>query len=272
MDDFAMIARLLEALRPWSRHLVVVGGWAHRLHRFHEKASPPAYAALRTKDADIAFSPAAPIKGDIAGALGKAGFLEAASSEHTPPITQYRLGAEGGGFFAEFLAPLRGSEVKRKGKLDMTVAKAGVTAQKLRHLDLLLVEPWAVRLGEDVGVPVRPPIEVLLPNPVTFVAQKLLIRRKRAREKQAQDALYIHDTLELFGGELPNLHVLWRERIRPGLHERTARSVERLCREQFGVVDDVIRSAARLPQDRILLSERLQAACRYGLDEIFGTA
>ncbi len=267
-----MIARLLEALRPWSRHLVVVGGWAHRLHRFHEKASPPAYAALRTKDADIAFSPAAPIKGDIAGALGKAGFLEAASSEHTPPITQYRLGAEGGGFFAEFLAPLRGSEVKRKGKLDMTVAKAGVTAQKLRHLDLLLVEPWAVRLGEDVGVPVRPPIEVLLPNPVTFVAQKLLIRRKRAREKQAQDALYIHDTLELFGGDLPELRALWGERIRPGLHERTARSVESLCREQFGAVDDVIRSAARLPQDRILAPERLQAACRYGLDEIFGTA
>jgi hypothetical protein len=272
MDDLALIARLLEALRPWSGHLVIVGGWAHRLHRFHAKAAAPAYAALRTKDADIALSPSTPIEGDIAAALEKAGFQEAASMDHTPPITQYRLGTEGGGFYAEFLAPLHGSEVKRGGKPDIILAKAGVTAQKLRHLDLLLVEPWPVRLGENVGVPVRPPINVLLPNPVSFVAQKLLIRTDRARDKQAQDALYIHDTLELFGGVLPELSALWRERLRPGLHARTARTVERLCREHFGAVDDVIRSAARLPQDRTLLPERFQAACLYGLEEIFSAS
>ncbi len=25
-----------DALRPWLRHLVITGGWAGRLHRFHE--------------------------------------------------------------------------------------------------------------------------------------------------------------------------------------------------------------------------------------------
>lgn len=94
MDDFAAIARLLDALRPWLGHLVIVGGWAHRLHRFHPLAHPPAYAALRTRDADLAFSTSAPLMGDIAAALKAADFHEDVSGEHTPPITQYRLRAD----------------------------------------------------------------------------------------------------------------------------------------------------------------------------------
>lgn len=270
MDDFAAIARLLEALRPWLGHLVIVGGWAHQLHRFHERAHPPTYAALRTKDADIAFSPGVPLEGDIGAALEAAGFREVSSLEHTPPITRYSLGAEGGGFYAEFLAPLHGSHVKRGGRVDFTMAKARVTAQKVRHLDLLLVRPWAVRLGKAAGVPLRSPIEVMVANPVSFMAQRLLIRELRSREKQAQDALYVHDTLELFGGALPVLKALWREEVRPTLAAKTAQSVERRWREQFGVVDDVIRSAIRSPQDRTLLAERFQATCAHGLEAIFG--
>lgn len=64
MDDLAPIARLVDALRPWLNHLVIVGGWAHRLHRFHPWASPPAYRPLRTQDADVAFSSTAPLVGD----------------------------------------------------------------------------------------------------------------------------------------------------------------------------------------------------------------
>ncbi len=220
----------------------------------------------------MAFSPTAPIEGDIGAALKAAGFSEVSSVGHTPPITQYRLGADVSGFYAEFLVPLHGSDVKRKGRADLTMAKAGVTAQKVRYLDLLLVQPWAVRLSEAVGVPLGSPIDVLVPNPVSFIAQKILISKYRGREKQAQDALYIHDTLELFGGELAILRALWRERVRLTLPGRTARSVERLYREQYGVVDDVIRSAARLPQDRRLHPDRFQATCLYGLDELFGRA
>lgn len=270
MDDFAAIARLLDALRPWLGHLVIVGGWAHRLHRFHPKAHPPTYAALRTRDADLAFSSSAPLIGDIAAALRAADFHEDCSGEHTPPITQWRLGADEAGFFAEFLAPLQGSGVKRNGQPDVTMAKAGVTAQKLRHLDLLLVRPWAVRLTKDIGVPVQSPVDVMLPNPVSFIAQKLLIQKDRRSDKKAQDALYIHDTLELFGGELAALRTLWQEEIRPTLPEKTAEDVEGLQREQFGAVTDVIRNAARMPQDRALFPDRIQAVCAYGLEEIFG--
>jgi hypothetical protein len=271
VDDFVAFSRLLDALRPWLGHLVIVGGWAHRLHRFHERAHSPAYATLRTKDADIAFPTTAPIEGDIAAALKDAGFHETSSVDHTPPITQYRLVGDGGGFYAEFLVPLHGSVMKRNGKPDITMAKAGVIAQKVRYLDLLLLEPWAVRLTQDMGLPLQSPIEVMVPNPVSFIAQKLLIRKNRGPEKQAQDALYVHDTLGFFGGELPMLRALWSERVRPILHEKTARSVERFCRQQFGIVDDVIRSAARMPQDRTIQPERFQATCMYGLEEIFAT-
>jgi hypothetical protein len=93
VDDFADIARLIGALRPWLAHLVIVGGWAHRLHRFHPLANPPAYQPLRTRDADVAFSLRAPLEGDIGAALEAADFREEFSGENTPPVTHYRLGA-----------------------------------------------------------------------------------------------------------------------------------------------------------------------------------
>jgi hypothetical protein len=270
MDDFAAFARLLDALRPWLGHLVVVGGWAHRLHRFHPLAHVPGHAPVRTKDADIAFSDSVALSGDIAAALKAADFQEEFFGEHTPPITQYRLGAEDHGFFAEFLTPLQGSGRKRNGQPDVTVVNAGVVAQKLRHLDLLLSHPWAVRVSKELGVPVGAATDVLLPNPVSFIAQKLLIEKNRRPDKKAQDALYVHDTLELFGGDLTALRELWREKVRPRLPGKTAKTVERLHREYFGGVTDVIRNAARIPQDRVLAPDQLQAVCAYSLEEIFG--
>lgn len=272
MDDFADIARLIDALRPWLAHLVIVGGWAHRLHRFHPYANPPAYEPLRTRDADLAFSLTAPLEGDISAALKEADFQQELSGEHTPPVTHYRLGGDDQGFYAEFLVPLQGSVLKRSGEpAERTVTKAGVTAQKLRYLDILLTHPWQVGLGTSVNVLLTPPVEVKLTNPVSFIAQKLLIQKRRPPEKQAQDALYIHDTLDLFGQKLEELKAIWLEKVRPTLPPRTAKEVERLYREQFGSVTDVIRAAAQIPQDRKLTGPRMQAACAYGLEEVFGS-
>lgn len=268
MDDFTSLARLLDALRPWSNHIVIVGGWAHRLHRFHPLAHPPAYAPLVTRDADVAFSSTAPLAGDINAALKAAGFTKELSGEFIPPMTQYTLDADGGGFYAEFLVPLVGSGLKRNGTPDVTIATAGITAQKLRHLDLLLASPWSVRVSSDIGVPVSQPLDVTVPNPVSFIVQKLLIHKHRSPDKQAQDALYVHDALDLFGRELPALRLLWRNTVRPSLPPKTAKTVERLQGNQFGEVTDVIRNAARIPQDRTLTPEMMRAACAYGLGEI----
>jgi Nucleotidyltransferase len=126
MNDLGALARLLEALRPWLPHVVIVGGWAHRLHRYHPLASPPSFLPLLTRDADIAFS-LGPMHGNIAAALTAAGFVQESTGEHIPPVSRYRLGGNETGFYAEFLAPLKGSGEKRDGKLDATVRRAGVT-------------------------------------------------------------------------------------------------------------------------------------------------
>lgn len=269
-DDFLAFARLVDALRPWLGQLVIIGGWSHRLHRLHPWAAPPAYAAVRTRDADVAFSTDGRMAGDIGAALRMADFEEELSTDHTPPVSQYRLGGDADGFYAEFLAPLRGDGRRRDGTEDATVERAGVTAQKLRHVDLLMVRPWSVTLAPATGMSLHVPVEVRIANPVAFLAQKLLVRHLRSPRKQAQDALYVHDTLELFGARLDAFADEWRTHLRHALPVRTARSVEQLARQQFAAVTDVVREAARIPQDRTLGPGRLRDACAYGLGVIFG--
>ena len=271
MSEVDSFARLVDALRPWLGHLVIVGGWSHRLHRLHDLAGIPPYPPLMTLDADVAFSGRSPLTGDIREALRAANFQEAFRGDHTPPVVHYQLGdEEGQGFYAEFLTPLHGGGVRRNGTPDATLRKAGITAQKLRHVDLLLAEPWSVRLSPNEPIPLDPPVDLSIANPVSFIAQKLLIRSKRPADKQAQDALYIHDTLELFGNELHTLRDLWRSSLAHTLPSKIGRTIPELAAKQFGAVDDVIRSAARIPADRSLRPERLQQLCAYGLDAIFG--
>jgi hypothetical protein len=107
VDDFAALARLIQAIEPWRAHLVLVGGWAHRLYRLHPMANVPSYQPLLTKDTDLAFDNRAPLEGDIKSALAEAGFNEQLYGEHRPPMTHYALGDDDAGFYAEFLTPLQ---------------------------------------------------------------------------------------------------------------------------------------------------------------------
>jgi hypothetical protein len=202
-------------------------------------------------------------------ALQEAGFTEEFFGDDSPPASHYRLGDEDAGFYAEFLTPLVGSEIKR-GKRDATMSEAGITAQKLRYLDIVLIKPWSVRVGPKRQVPIEADVNLFVPNATSFIVQKLLIHSGRPAAKKAQDVLYIHDTLELFGGSLGELRRLWAEEVRPGIAKPWARKAEALAQELFAEVTDTIREAARIPQDRRLVPEDVQRACAYGLDEILG--
>jgi hypothetical protein len=268
VEDLAAFARLVTALRPWLGDLVLVGGWAHRLHRFHPLAKPPAHQPLRTRDADLAFAGDAVLRGSMRAALRNAGFREELLGEDAPPAVHYRLGDEDAGFYAEFLTPLRGAGLKSDGTSDATVSKAGITAQKLRYVDLLLVSPWDVKVGPGMCVPIRAEAIVRVPNPVSFIIQRMLIHSERSVLKKAQDVLYIHDTLELFGASLDELQRLWVEAVRPAMPARTARRAIATATAVFETVTDVIREAARIPQDRRPEPEHIRMACQYGLGEI----
>lgn len=270
MEDLGNFARLVEAVRPWLTDLVIVGGWAHRLHRFHPLATSQQYQPLRTRDVDLAFSLKAPIEGDLRAALNQAGFEEKLSGEDTPPVTHYYLGEEDAGFYAEFLTVRQGSGLRRDGKPDLTVSKAGITAQKLRHLELLLEMPWKVQIGPEGKVPIESAVDLIVPNPVSFIVQKLLIHKHRDADKKAQDVLYIHDTLELFGASLDELRNIWDGGIRPTMPAKTAKRTITIASELFGDVNDTIRTAALMPADRTLQPENVRRAINYGLNEILG--
>lgn len=122
--------RLISALQPWLTNVVIIGGWAHRLHQAHPLAQSLGHDPVYTRDADVAFDTQARLEGQIADALHTAGFIETLSSDETPPVAQYQLGVEDQGFYAEFLTPLTGSGIRRDGSADATIERAGIIAPK----------------------------------------------------------------------------------------------------------------------------------------------
>jgi len=102
-----------------------------------------------------------------------------------------------------------------------------VTSQQLPYLDVLLRDPWTVAIGRENGFPFKIPKVVQIVNPASFLAQKLLIQSKRRQEKFAKDILYVHDTLEIFGAKLGDIKQEWCSKIRPDMHAKHIRKVER---------------------------------------------
>lgn len=269
MNDLNALATLAQALTPWRAHLVFIGGWAHRIHRFDPRANKLEYQPVFTRDTDLAFANRAPIEGSIKAALIEHGFKEQLTGEHKPPVAHYTLGDENGGFYAEFLTPLRGREFKPDGARDATLAKAGISAQKIRHLDILLVDPWVIRLDPNDGVPLPSALDVQVANPLCFIVQKFLIQKYRPIEKQAQDILYIYDTIELFGALLPEFHTTWERAIKPELRALSDVVLE-VSKTTFSSVNDLTRAAARIPQDRRLSPEQVQMTCQFAFEQILG--
>lgn len=268
MSDTNALAALLDALRPWHEKIVFVGGWAHRLHRLHASATAPRYEAIVTKDADVAFASHEQLQGDMSKALADAQFTKRLSGDARPPVSHFHFGDETSEFYAEFLTPLSGSGYRRDGSADETVEVAGVTAQKLRHLEILLVAPWLIEISPSDAYPLSAATTIRVANPVSFMVQKLLIHSVRAPEKRPQDVLYLHDTVELFERSLPLLKSLWNERVAPTLSAKQRTEVPRQIQEMFGSETDTLRSAADIPKDRQLNTNEMRIKCEFGLKEI----
>ena len=147
---------------------------------------------------------------------------------------------------------------------------AGVVAQKLRHLEVLLVAPWSVTATVEAGFSVSEPAVLLIANPASYLAQKLLIHDRRRPSDQAKDVLYIHDTIELFASALPELREVWRLSVAPTLHARTSGLLLERLRAMFGVVNDTVREAALMATPRRLTPAVIQDRCRAGLESLLG--
>ena len=262
--DDDKFAQLVDAIGPYLDRVVIVGGWAHRLFRNHPLAQAVPYAPLMTRDTDVAIPTEMRIdEGNLRERLLARGFTEEFLGDDRPPVTHYQLGGDDAGFYVEFLTPLVGGEFRRDGTRDVTTSVAGVSAQKLRHLDVLLIAPWSVTL-HLAGVSTT----LLIANPVSYIVQKLLISGKRKPAERAKDILYIHDTLELFGRSSRDLNELWVDRVQPKLGKRIEDKVLRARRQLFKVVTDVVREAAIIGAGRTPSPQALLELCQVGLAQL----
>lgn len=264
-QDPSPFSRLVAALEPWLGQVVIVGGWAHQLYRQHPHAQELDYPPLTTLDTDVAVPARLPVvEQDIRQRLLASGFTEEFLGDDRPPATHYHLGSEASGFYAEFLSPLIGAGHGRNGKRKATVEIAGIASQQLRYIELLLHHPWSIDLESD-GFAAR----IQIANPVSFMAQKVLIHKKRERADRAKDILYMHDTLEVFGARLPELQELWRSIVAPQLLRHNASTVSKASERLFGEVSDDLRRAAQISAKRALGPETIRKTCRYGFIRVF---
>lgn len=269
-SDIEHFAHLIDTLHPWLDQVVIIGGWAHRLYRLHPLAQSLDYEPLGTLDTDVAIPAQLSTSGeDIRQRLLENGFREELMGEMQPPAAHYHVATGNSGFYAEFLTPLLGGEVKREGKRDATKQIAGVSAQKLRHLELLLDASWEVVIAPANGYPTARVRRVHVPNAAAFLAQKILIHDKRDRADKAKDILYIHDTIETFGGNLPTIRGEWHTNVKHALHPRASREVKNAAETHFQDVDDTIREAARIATGRNLTPEMVREVCNYGWKQVF---
>jgi len=270
--EFASFARLVESLTPWLDQVVIIGGWAHRLHRLHPLAQPLQYEPLATLDADVALPRRIRVAGDeIYQRLAANGFEAEFLGHHRPPAAHYRLTDPGIHFYAEFLSPLIGGAVGRRGKQNATQRVGGVSSQNLRYIEVLLAAPWSVPLSGANGFPFANETGVQIANPVSFLAQKILIHRRRNRDERAKDILYMHDTIDTFATRIDDLSAEWVGNIRHELLANNVRTVESASATLFGAVTDSIRAASRIVQARNLTPEAIRETCNLGFSRIFRT-
>lgn len=266
--------KIVSALGPYLEELVIVGAWCHRLLHFHPAATPPPFPPLMSEDADVATPERLATRSQsIAERLEAAGFRASLTGSDRLPDSKYYPDGDEKGLYVEFIAPLRGGGYKRSGEPDDTLAIAGITAAKLRYVELLLFEPWSFELTERDAFQVGDDtVTVQVANPASYLVQKVLtISRRQQAAKRAKDALYLHDTLTMFGDSLADLKAQGA-RVLAQLPGTTQREFHRL-REQLFRDQALLVQAAEIASATGRASPpshtTIAAVCTAGLAQIF---
>jgi hypothetical protein len=239
-----MLVALARALAPAPEHFVVIGGAAQHLFRHVHSAQAVGFPALRTSDADVAVSTTIGTAIRLDSQMAAQGFHEEVGGLTTPPVARYVFGTKSDRY-VEFVTHRTGSGDARGRQASRTETIAGALAQRLPHIDVLLKLPWTIELlaadGYCVG---EERLHLRIANAASYIAQKLLILRKRDEDNRAKDLVYVHDTLLIFAPALEQLAELWRSVESP--HSKTARDVARIARSLGASVTDDTRRAAQL--------------------------
>lgn len=226
-DNFMF--HVADTLEPYLPNIVFAGGTASYLYHKHPLARGLDFSPVKTVDVDIVtsnplllpendgnvvFRSTSPSdQNKVSQLLLSHGF----ESTFNPTISgddciqrfypqDDRLRKEN--FHLEFLCPLKGSEMDRKtGRRKITGdIQDNLTAQKLRYIDLLLLNPLSININCPAGTGKQ--ISIQIPHPITYIAQKTLIAPERMRQgnnKYEKDCYYIFEAGALFRREHRNL-------------------------------------------------------------------
>jgi len=222
-----------QALQPYLDHVVFIGGCANALYRHHPFASQPAMRPLATFDLDLAAPKKLPVLAgtSLHNALSSAGMRPAPANQRTNKF-RTSLGANE---TLEFLCPLTGVAKKIRDQSPALVdIQQDCTAEALDYLDLLLLHPWNIDLKDVPPLAVVESFSINIPNPASYVMQKVLIRSKRgSTAKRAKDCYYIYETSVLFRNALPTVTDTARQ-VAGGIPSKWSKDFVRLARETFG--------------------------------------
>lgn len=191
-------------------HTIVVGSWAEYL--YEESGLIPGFrSSFRTQDFDVLMRNIRlpKKKMDLAAELTRRGYLML-QNPHSGLIKFDK----GGELEIEFLVREMG-----KGQLEPYRHEyLGVTAQGLRHMDLLADHSTVLKLrGYWVHVPI----------PQAYVLHKLLINEQRSAIKQAKDLEAVRDLLAAMRNSPTELEVM--NQLLGGLSKKAQGKIRKTC-------------------------------------------
>ena len=126
---------------------IIVGGQAARLLRLHPLASRLEWSPLLTSDTDVATVDKGHRGNDLAKAFETEGFTSTLEGDDVPPRTHYLRGAAE----IELIVP----DLARRHSTGATMKILGASAQKVKDLEPLLVEPT------ELEVPTRKTVHLV---------------------------------------------------------------------------------------------------------------
>lgn len=251
---FDDVCTLLRRIAPFPAETVVAGAWVPPLYRLALRTTPHATV---TRDLDVGFDAshrAAPAQCDWLERIGQ----RLIAADWTVEVRGVGYGLDGfavlvppshaGGRFPEleFIAQVDGGG--RRGPTVAARFPGRIRPQEVRELRILFAEPWRVDVDADVAVPV--------PNPLSFVLQKVLIRSARSlRAKDAKDAQGIVEVAHLYADEETRLDGL-AARLRAHSKEvarKADRAVRLLVDRRFAGVARIVERALEHPPPHLAL-------------------
>lgn len=258
-EEADVLRRVLRAVGGVVPEFIIAGGQAARLLRLHPLATRLAWDPLLTSDTDVATVDKGHRGHDLAKAFEAQGFTPALEGDDVPPRTHYLRGAAE----IELIVP----HVARRRARGATVKILGASAQRVKDLEPLLVEPTVLDVPK-VGL-------VRVPNPAAYIIQKVLtLPNRRTLQKKGKDALYAHDALLLFTSdghvhaEVISLAARVMATLTKKQRARLLETVDRLGDARTDFVAESARQAEGRPGLHSV--EAFAVANRLGLKELLG--